>query len=235
MALQPPTGFERASLQIEGEPQKLDCWFNPKEYTIQKQNTWNFRPIVGAALPRPQFGGGQPRKLTLELLFDATDTSSADHDVKAVTDRLFKMMEVDRSLPGTGRTRNSARPPTVTFSWGRVVSFKAVANSLSVQYLLFSANGAPIRAQAHLDLTQVEPTVDRSSGRGGGGRTTNPTTRATPDLGSHLVRDGDSLASIAYLHYRDPSRWRAIAEANGIDDPLGLRRGSTLTIPRIEG
>jgi nucleoid-associated protein YgaU len=32
--------------------------------------------------------------------------------------------------------------------------------------------------------------------------------------------------------YGDPTRWRAIAEANGIDDPLALRRGRTLSIPR---
>jgi nucleoid-associated protein YgaU len=51
----------------------------------------------------------------------------------------------------------------------------------------------------------------------------------------HVVRDGDSLQSIAYAMYGDPTRWRSIAEANGIDDPLALRRGSTLSIPRANG
>ena len=50
----------------------------------------------------------------------------------------------------------------------------------------------------------------------------------------HTVRDGDSLQSIAYSMYGDPTRWRAIAEANGIDDPLALPRGRTLTVPRVE-
>jgi nucleoid-associated protein YgaU len=49
------------------------------------------------------------------------------------------------------------------------------------------------------------------------------------------VRDGDSLPSIAYEAYGDATRWRVIAEANGIDDPMRLRRGSELTIPRIDG
>jgi nucleoid-associated protein YgaU len=113
------------------------------------------------------------------------------------------------------------------------VTFKAVADSLSVQYTLFRADGSPVRAMAKVSLIQVEKAMDKSSGRGTP-RSTNPTTRATPGLGSHTIRDGDSLASIAFLHYRDPTRWRAIAEANGIDDPLRLRRGTSLSIPRIE-
>jgi nucleoid-associated protein YgaU len=51
----------------------------------------------------------------------------------------------------------------------------------------------------------------------------------------HVVRDGDSLQSIAYAMYGDPTRWRTIAEANGIDDPLAVRRGRTLSIPRANG
>jgi nucleoid-associated protein YgaU len=50
----------------------------------------------------------------------------------------------------------------------------------------------------------------------------------------HRVRDGDSLPSIAFDSYGDPTRWRPIAEANGIDNPLSLRRGSELTIPRLD-
>jgi len=226
--LPPITGFERANLEIEGDGDKVECWFNPKEYTIQKQNQWKVEPVVGSALPTAQFGGGQPRKLTLDLLFDSTDS---DLDLRAVTDRLFKMMEIDKALASSSG-KNSGRPPMITFTWGGTVTFKAVADSLSVQYMLFRPDGTPIRAQAKLSLIQVEKASDKSS-KGGGKGGNNPTTRALPGIGSHLVRDGDSLPSIAYAHYRDATRWRAIAEANGIDDPLRLRRGSTLSIPRL--
>jgi hypothetical protein len=115
----------------------------------------------------------------------------------------------------------------ITFTWGKTVTFKAVADNLSVQYLLFRPDGSPIRAQAKLSLIQVEKAQDKSSGAGGGkGKTTPP--RALLGSGSHVVRDGDSLPSIAYTHYHDLDRWRVIAEANGIDDPLRLRRGTTL-------
>jgi len=51
----------------------------------------------------------------------------------------------------------------------------------------------------------------------------------------HTVQDGDSLPSIAYRAYGDATRWRAIADANEIDDPLRLRRGTPLMLPRLEG
>src|SRR5262249_8160844 len=153
-----------------------------------------------------------PRKLSLQLLFDSTDSDSLN--VADTTAKLFKMMEAQSALGGGGK--NSGRPPMVTFAWGTTVTFKAVCDNLSVQYLLFRPDGTPMRAQAQVSLIQADKAKDKSSA-GGGGKGQNPTTRAQPALGSHTVRDGDSLASIAFAHYRDPTRWRAIAEANGID------------------
>jgi nucleoid-associated protein YgaU len=228
MPLPPLTGFEQASLHIEGGD-VIDCWFNPKEYTIAKANQWEVKPVTGVALPTAQYGGGQPRKLSLQLLFDSTDSKL---NVSDVTAKLFKMMEAQSSL-GSSKGKNSGRPPMVTFIWGSTVTFKAVADNLSVQYTLFRADGTPVRAQAQLSLIQADKAMDKSSGKGTS-KTHNPTTRAQPGIGSHTVRDGDSLASIAFAHYRDPTRWRAIAEANGIDDPLRLKRGTVLSIPSSE-
>jgi hypothetical protein len=230
MPLPPLTGFELASLEIEGSGDPIDCWFNPKDYTIAKSNSYTVKPVVGVSLPPAQYGGGNPRKLTLQLLFDSTDSQSLD--VTEVTQQLFNLMEVQSSL-GSGSARNSGRPPMVKFVWGTVLSFNAVAESLSVQYTLFRADGTPVRAQAQLSLMQAEPAMDAST-QHGSAAPQNPTTRAQAGIGSHTVRDGDSLASIAFQHYRDPTRWRSIAEANGIDDPLHLKRGSILSIPKIE-
>jgi nucleoid-associated protein YgaU len=50
-----------------------------------------------------------------------------------------------------------------------------------------------------------------------------------------VVRDGDSLQSVAHNAYGDPTLWRRIAEANGIDDPLSIPRGTVLSIPTLMG
>ena len=213
------SGFQQAALQFEGGGPALTCWFNPNEYSISKTNAWAFDKVVGKAVPVAQFGGGEPRKLNLDLLFDATDGT---RDVRAVTDELLRMMEVNPAL-ASGARKNSGRPPMVTFAWGEFVSFKSVIESLTVQYTLFDQTGKPLRAQVKLSLIQAAKAEDASA--------QNPTTRGEV-LSTHEVRDGDSLPSIAYAAYGNATAWRSIAEANGIDDPLRLRRGEILTIPR---
>jgi len=225
----------RAKLKIEGGGE-IPCWFNPKDYSVSKANEWTIKPVVGAGLPTAQFGGGQARELSLDLLFDASD--SPDRSVADVTDELFRAMEVRPELAAKSG-KNSGRPPYVTFVWGKTVSFTAVAKSLSVQYLLFRWDGTPIRAQAKLTLVQVEPARDatsRSSPNATKPAPQNPTTMGIGGLRTHVMRDGDTLQSIAYDAYGDATRWRAIAQANGIDDPMRLpARGATLAIPRVDG
>jgi Contractile injection system tube protein/LysM domain len=216
------SGFQQAKLEIEGGTM-LDCWFNPSQYSISKANEWTTRPVVGSSLPHAQFGGGHARELTVDLLFDA----HPDGDVTAATDQLFQMMEVDPSL-ASGR-RNQARPPTLKLSWGTFMSFKAVCRHLDVQFTAFRADGTATRAHASLRLVQVEK--DQRSGRGTVARPQNPTSRNDERMRSHLVCLGDSLQSIAFEHYGDAARWPTIAEHNGIDNPLVLRRGMKLTIP----
>jgi Contractile injection system tube protein/LysM domain len=215
----PPSGFEHAKIEVDGESSVIECWFNPTEYSISKTNLWEFKPGPGKGLPPAEFAGGMPRQLSLELFFDSTDS---DKDVRDVTNRLLKMMEVN----------GGGRPPLITFTWGATNSFKAVPQSLNLRYSLFQPDGSPLRAHATLQLAQAEKTQDASSPPGGTSGGGNPTTRGIDAIGTHVVRDGDSLQSIAFNAYGDATQWRPIAEANGIDDPLSLRRGSRLAIPR---
>jgi nucleoid-associated protein YgaU len=216
------TGYQQAQLEIEGGG-KIPCWFNPTQYSISKANTWNVKPPVGKKKgpPKAQFGGGQPKELSLDLLFDASDSS---RDIRReIVNKLFEMMEANEQF-ADAKHKKSARPPTITFTWGEQV-LEAVAKSLSVQYTLFNPDGKPIRAAVKLALLEV-PT--------GGLEGQNPTTRGEV-LRTHLVKDGDTLPSIAHAAYHDPTQWRVIAEANGIDDPLAVHRGQSLAIPRLEG
>lgn len=216
------SGFQKARLDIEGG-QRLECWLNPTQYSIAKANDWTTRPVVGASLPQAQFGGGRARELELELLFDAAPGG----DVTSATDQLFRMMEVDTTLSAGGL--NQARPPTITLSWGSFTSFKAVCRHLHVQFQLFSPDGTPVRALAAVTLIQVEK--DARSGGGTPARAQNPTTRAEPRVRSHTVREGDSLPLLAFTYLGDATRWREIAVASGIEDPLRLERGRRLEIP----
>jgi hypothetical protein len=209
-----PQGFQNAKLQIEGGD-TIQCAFNPETYTISKTNVWTYKPNQSKDWPDPEFGGGLPMTYKLTLLLD-TSLQGPDQTVKDQANALMKAMH------GGG-----AAPKFLIFSWGSTKLPKAAPLSISIQYALFHPNGDPMRAFVDLELAQAEDTSPP-------GQAQNPTTRGTAGLRSHIVQDGDSLHSIAYESYGDATRWRPIAEANGIDNPLALRRGSTLTIPRLD-
>jgi Contractile injection system tube protein/LysM domain len=166
--------------------------------------------------------------MQVSLLLDQS-LPNGGMSVKEITDKLFKMMDVPSGAGGGGA---KAVPPLVTFQWGEMIPFKAACTSLTVAFQLFKPNGTPIRADVKLALTQAEAATSASSKAGN--RPTNPTTRSDGGLGVHVVRDGDSLQSVAHRTYGDPARWRLIAEANGIDNPLHLRRGTSLNLPRLD-
>jgi hypothetical protein len=227
MAGDSASGFTKAYLEIDGGD-RIDCYFNPTEYSVSKANDWTYEKVTGTSLPPAQFSGGNPRQMDLSLLLDQT-LLTPTMTVRDATDALFKMMEVPSGASGGATT---AVPPFVTFSWGSVVGFKAVCTSLTVAYKLFKPTGEPIRADVKLTLKQAETASTRSSNGANQGQ--NPTTRATAGFGVHTVRDGDTLPSISYQTYGDATMWRLIAEANGVDNPLHLRRGSSLSLPRLE-
>jgi hypothetical protein len=221
-----PPGWQQAQLQIEAGD-TLTCWFNPKEYSIQKTNDWEVKAVPGAGLPKAQFTGSHSQKISLDLMFDAA--SHGADDVRGVTDSLLKMMEVSVGIEKKG---NKGRPPKVRFEWGANFHFDAVVTALVVAYQLFKPNGEPTRATAKLELTQVGGATYKGEKPKKG---QNPTTRGFAGLRSHVVRDGDTLHSIATAAYGDPTKWRLIADTNGIDDPIRLRRGRSLTLPRVDG
>lgn len=209
-----PQGFQNAKLQIEGGD-TIQCAFNPESYTISKTNIWTYKPNQSKDYPKPEFGGGMPMVYTMQLLLDVS-LQGSDQSIKDQANALMKAMH------GGG-----SPPKFVTFSWGSTQLPKAAPLSISIQYAMFHPNGDPMRAFVDLELAQADDSAPP-------GQAQNPTTRGTAGLRSHIVQDGDSLHSIAYESYGDPTRWRVIAEANGVDDPLRIERGTALSIPRLD-
>jgi nucleoid-associated protein YgaU len=212
---------EKAYLHSE-TGKRFTCLFNPAELTIAKANGWQAAESKGQNAPEIRFQGGQPGTLTLNLVLDTTDTGK---EVTTHTNALLDLMKVDPSLPGSDRQRNSGRPPWVEFHWGKLYSFKAVIERLQVKFTYFASNGTPLRARVDLSLKQFQDEEKRPL--------QNPTSH-TPTLHNmHRVVQGETLDRIAASHYADSTRWRLIAEANGVVDPLAVTAGSLLVIPEL--
>ncbi len=211
----------KASLRTE-QNKEIFFLFNPADLTIAKTNTWQSPESKGRNAPELRFQAGQSGTLTFSITLDTTADGT---DVSEHTNALLDLLKVDQSLAGSDPKSNKARPPWVEFRWGKLQSFKAVVERLQIKYTYFASDGMPLRAKADLTLKQYKDEAQKPL--------QNPTSH-TPTLHSvHRLVYGETLDRVAAKHYADPSRWRLIAEANGIVDPIAVRPGDLLIIPEI--
>lgn len=206
-------------------PDGIDVQFNPNSISIVKPVTWRQQASTSGSsdqsnrdlnAPLLTFGGGGARTLTLQLFFDATE-GGPDSDVRNETNKIVKLTLIERDLH---------QPPVVQVTWGTRsppgsdFPFTGVATNLTQSFTLFRATGEPLRANLTLALTEfIDSERDKKE--------------TDPDFTTYRVKLGDTLASIAARLYRDPAKWRAIADVNRIDDPRHLTVGARLAIPKL--
>lgn len=210
------------------------CMFNPKEYTLTKQNSWTQGKTSGASAPPLEFGSGQPASLQMQLFFDtylSAENVDQAEDVKTYTDKIWHMMMVDPSLK-EGKKPHS-RPPRVQFCWGKTLTFDAVITSITQKFTLFAPNGTPVRATLDVTFQQTkveQPIVKVNKPAAKNRPRQNPTSGGSGGERLWTVRQGETLASIAYEHYRDTSMWRYIADTNRLTQVRCLAPGTVLLL-----
>lgn len=203
-------------------PTELYVDFNPGEYTIAKSSTWN-RPQMkgGKQTGKPEFAGANAQTLQMELLFD--QYISGDGGVaKSIAMLVEWVKPTDDSVK-----KKKPQPPIVVFEWGdnpALTSFRGYVKQVQAKYLLFDGSGNPLRATANVTLEEV-PVPPKKQ---------NPTSGAIHGRRTHVLVAGDSLASIAWREYEDPTLWRGLATFNGIDDPLRVSPGTTIVLPTAD-
>jgi hypothetical protein len=213
--------LEKAFMQVEGTNERIPCLFNPSTITVARSNNWAANPMPGNDVTPLRYLGANSGLLSLDLIFDTTSDGTP---VSKYTGKLMKLMEVDYSLPGADEASRNGRPPKVTFHWGDLHSFPAVVANVVLSFTYFSSSGVPLRASAHLDLQQY----DKSDAFG----PQNPTSGTPSPHRVHRVQPGETLDRISARYYGDSTAWRELAAANGIEDPLAVRPGTLLSVPR---
>jgi hypothetical protein len=219
-------GLEKAYL-LFSDGKEVPCMFNPETISISRENNW--RPpgtgpfaeegAPGEGVLQLAYQGAENADLSLTIWFDTTDTGKS---VTKYTGVLWSYMEIDPDTEGTPH----AAPPTVTFHWGEyLTSFPAVITNLSIKFTYFSSAGTPLRAEVELRLKQYS--ADNAYGK------QNPTSGTPHPHRVHRVQPGETLDRISARYYGDSTRWRALAAANGVEDPLAIRPGALIGIPEL--
>jgi nucleoid-associated protein YgaU len=193
----------------------IELPFNPKEWSITHAAEWKSETTKKSA-PPPEFKGPKPASANVEIFLDETDRESGD--ISKTVERLRKLVSPE---PGTVSS-NKPSAPHVLFEWGKAITFRGYVESVAVKYTMFRSGGTPIRGTVTVAMKEF-PQPPKGQNPSSGGR---------PGQRSHRLVAGDTLPSIAYREYGDPNRWRLLAEANDIDDPLRLRVGTVVMVPR---
>ena len=185
--------------------------FNPSDLAVDSSSHYASMPVPGLSMPILQYIRGESDILHLELFLDATDHGL---DIEQDIFDLESFVKIDSSLHA---------PPVVEFEWG-AFSFTGVVTSLREKMTLFSEDGRRLRARISLSFKSYKAAEVQL----------RELKLSSPDRShARVLREGETLAHIAYEVYGDPRMWRPIALANNIDRPRFVDPGTPLWIPSI--
>lgn len=223
----------KASFSIQDREESFAVHFNPDslQYTIS-----NKMKNTGSGNSAKQYVDASTGKLSMELIFDTTDTGE---DVRLHSGRVARLME-----PGG----NDNVPPVVEFEWG-LYSFAGMMEKYKETIDFFSSQGVPLRARINLTLASQDNVFE------GGSREDRATTRGSlADRGeedrvltaSPPDSDGRGVSQVA-AKAGNPAAGRDLAAHNNLENmrfpdqaPLELKgsgaadRGSSLAAPSLD-
>jgi hypothetical protein len=142
-------GSEKALFINDDGGATFHVQFNPKEMKLDEAATWKESTEFQIDKPLVEFERGKASSLSMELIFDTTDTGE---DVRTRwTSKLAGFVSV--TVSDTDNCHDATRPPRCTFKWGSFV-FPAVIESVSTSFIMFASNGNPLRAKVLLKLKE---------------------------------------------------------------------------------
>ena len=213
--------LEKLTIKNLDNGEEFKVLFNPTEYTFEDSSKWQDQQ-GNRRRPELQYTGGERKRLSMELFYD---TYEAKEDVRLYTGKLAQLLVVT-----TDDKNNGKRPPTAELSWGKSQAnvgfpFKCVLENLKQQFTLFTSEGTPVRAKVSVTFKEYELPKEEQQ---------REPRRSSFPAQAYTVRAGDTLSGIAASLWKDPLKWRLLAQTNEIRNPRILQPGQALNVPEIE-
>jgi contractile injection system tube protein/LysM domain-containing protein len=197
---------------INGNVKKeIKVLFNPEQYSLERSNQFANQPIPGQQSPVIQFVRGEAEGLSLDLFFD-TYTYYNGEDVRKYTDEISNLLDIDPDIHA---------PPICSFRWGGP-PFDGIIERVSKRFTMFKEDGVPVRATVSVSFKKFPGPKEQKMSKSSPDRTKR-----------RLVKQGDTLWLLAAREYGNPAKWRAIADANKIENPRILKPGMEIIIPPL--
>ena len=176
--------------------------FNPESLQYTVQNTLKEE---GRGAKKKQHVSQTSAKLTMQLVFDTTDTGE---DVRVYTDEMAKLLQPYKD-------GNDKSPPLVEFAWG-LYRFTGLVEQYKETIDFFAAGGVPLRSG--VDITLSSQDVVFNSSHNPNATVDGPLSTQEPTVHERPTSDQSSgpggAAGLANA-LGDPRSARAIAALNG--------------------
>lgn len=181
-------------LNKEGSPFKnIPVMFNPSDYTVSTSGELTGE---GSGI---QFNKVNVQDFTVSLFFDTYEDGS---DVRKKTEDISSLV-----MPAV-EGKDTKQPPTCIFNWGGF-GYKGIIYKVDQKFTMFLSTGIPVRAELTVTFKSVVTKEEDAKFKA---------KEACRKIWT--VKSGDRLDLIAYKILKDPSRWRKIAKANNINNPM---------------
>jgi hypothetical protein len=220
MPQQPPTIVKAVLSVVPGGP-SVTVHFNPASLMYSVENSV---PKQSGGATTVQYVAQFSGKLTMDLLFDTTDTGS---DVRICTNQVALFMQAvgtasaadaNAAPPsanlGTPATPPKA-PPVLQFQWGSYV-FQGIMDSFKETIDFFSADGVALRALVSIGLSRQDKVLNDEG-------SLPPTSNSVVPTSSN-----DSLLSVT-TRGGDPNAARQLGADNGLES-LRFTAGASLQV-----
>lgn len=215
-----PENLEIATFASKSGPQAqrvtVHAHFNPESLQYTVQNTLKEE---GKGAKKKQHVSQTTAKLTMQLVFDTTDTGE---DIRLYTDDMAKLLQPYKD-------GNNKAPPIVEFGWG-VYRFTGVVEQYKETIDFFAAAGVPLRATVDITLSSNEPAFESSHSPSASVDSDLSAEEPTvhPQAGPGQNNGPGGAAGLANA-LGDPRAARAIASLNG-SASLRFGAGATLAV-----
>lgn len=181
---------------------EVEVHFNPESLQHTVQNTLKEE---GRGAKKKQHVSQTTAKLTMQLVFDTTDTGE---DVRIYTDDMAKLLQPYKD-------GNNKSPPLVEFGWG-LYRFTGLVEQYKETIDFFAAGGVPLRSSVDITLASQEVTFESSHNPSasvdGALSAQEPTVHQQPEPDQSSGPGGAAGLANAL---GDPRAARAIASLNG--------------------
>lgn len=209
---------DKAEVISGKDARSVEVQFNPASLKVTYANQiQNNDQSSGSSM---QYVGKGTSKLSLELVFDVSAPGNQNHkDVRQLTRNIAEFMATDKQGSGENTTYTV---PGVRLEWG-AFTFDGVIEGMDETLDLFSEDGYPLRATISLNMSYQGITVAEKR---------NPDATQFPGVGSPTgttpltpAKQGGSLQQMI-SNSDAKTDWKAVASANGIENPRNLGAGT---------